>query len=793
MNFGNACTRVSRHAARAVLAAACWAASSSCGSTQTAGLIEGDAWHRADVAKTAYGVKGAGVKVCVMSDSIDNGQGALASARGSHDIPAEPQFKPIAGQEGSGKGEGLAMLEIVHKVAPDANLGFATGNVDLATQQQNINKLVTDGCKIIVDDITNPLDAPFQDSAVARLINANTTNKGVLFISSAGNQGNSKAGTSGVWEGDFNDGGTVPSFFGDRSKVHQFPIVGTQQTTQVAKITARTKKIWLYWSDAWYPGPNTVRNSYVIRVHSPRLAGTGTRWVDPSYVVQITDRPAVQLDAATVPDLTCDGSTKSEDNCFEVGDWVAITKEDVLVNGAAQPSASRFLRLYTEGGKIDVGTDGTVSGRNAAKNVVSVVAVKPPTGSVFTSASLVEPGSSDGPRQIFYDATNKAITNSVLAGGGEVLDKPDLAAANRVTTTLPPGTTLNPFEGSSAAAPHVAGIAALVLSYQPNLTPGQVREILIGSAIDLYGNGFDGLSGYGIPMADKALLLAGTLQFGPKLALKETADPRAPYATIQLTADRSVVGWPGSVKASAIANATVVTSTGGVVQLNKDGTTWTALPSGSNVVGVSSELGIAFKSDGSAQIYGFDAWNGLGLPIPDTSKLVNAIAGAGGLDSNTFYFLKRDGTVERWALTQPYRKDDGSQPPDNLHSTKVLQTKNVIDIKYMIGSLPLAMLLRDGTVVTVDKQGNPSDAITYGGWATVARPSGVADIVAIAAGWAHVLALKRDGTVLAWGANHKGQSTVPSTLSDVASIAAATNQSYAVKKDGTVVSWGSPN
>ena len=117
----------------------------------------------------------------------------------------------------------------------------------------------------------------------------------------------------------------------------------------------------------------------------------------------------------------------------------------------------------------------------------------------------------------------------------------------------------------------------------------------------------------------------------------------------------------------------------------------------------------------------------------------------------------------------------------------------MIDIKDMIGSLPLAMLLRDGTVVTIHNQGNPSDAITYGGWATVARPSVVGDIVAIATGYAHVLALKRDGTVLAWGANHKGQSNVPSTLSDVVSIAAAANQGYAVKKNGAVVSWGSPN
>ena len=61
---------------------------------------------------------------------------------------------------------------------------------------------------------------------------------------------------------------------------------------------------------------------------------------------------------------------------------------------------------------------------------------------------------------------------------------------------------------------------------------------------------------------------------------------------------------------------------------------------------------------------------------------------------------------------------------------------------------------------------------------------------AIAAGWGHNLALKSDGTVLAWGRNDYGQSAVPAGLSDVVAIAAGGQHSLALKSDGTVVAWG---
>jgi hypothetical protein len=65
------------------------------------------------------------------------------------------------------------------------------------------------------------------------------------------------------------------------------------------------------------------------------------------------------------------------------------------------------------------------------------------------------------------------------------------------------------------------------------------------------------------------------------------------------------------------------------------------------------------------------------------------------------------------------------------------------------------------------------------------------DVTAIAAGDYHCLALKTDGTVVAWGSNSSGQSTVPAGLSNVVAVAAGGNQSVALTANGTIVTWGS--
>ncbi|CAH0118985.1 hypothetical protein PAE9249_01482 [Paenibacillus sp. CECT 9249] len=70
-------------------------------------------------------------------------------------------------------------------------------------------------------------------------------------------------------------------------------------------------------------------------------------------------------------------------------------------------------------------------------------------------------------------------------------------------------------------------------------------------------------------------------------------------------------------------------------------------------------------------------------------------------------------------------------------------------------------------------------------------PAGLSGVVSIAAGINHSLALKSDGTVVVWGNNELGQTNVPADLNGVVSIAAGNSHSLALKSDGTVVAWGS--
>jgi hypothetical protein len=69
-------------------------------------------------------------------------------------------------------------------------------------------------------------------------------------------------------------------------------------------------------------------------------------------------------------------------------------------------------------------------------------------------------------------------------------------------------------------------------------------------------------------------------------------------------------------------------------------------------------------------------------------------------------------------------------------------------------------------------------------------PPGLNSVVAVAAGGEHSLALKAYETVVAWGQNYSGQTNVPPDLSNVVAIAAAEYHSLALKRDGTMAAWG---
>ena len=74
-----------------------------------------------------------------------------------------------------------------------------------------------------------------------------------------------------------------------------------------------------------------------------------------------------------------------------------------------------------------------------------------------------------------------------------------------------------------------------------------------------------------------------------------------------------------------------------------------------------------------------------------------------------------------------------------------------------------------------------------------AKTYAVSQMSRIAAGLAHSLAIKADGTVVAWGSNSDGQTSVPANLSGVTQVAAGYYHSLALKADGSVVGWGANN
>ena len=159
---------------------------------------EGDVAHQADVARRRYGVDGAGIAIGVLS----NGVRSLAQRQASGDLPGRVTVLP--GQEGEGD-EGTAMLEIVHDLAPGAELYFATGLGGQAQFAANMETLCEAGADVIVDDLYYFVEAVFQDGVVAQGINA-AVDRGCVYITPAGNSGNLNDGTSGVWEGDYTEG-----------------------------------------------------------------------------------------------------------------------------------------------------------------------------------------------------------------------------------------------------------------------------------------------------------------------------------------------------------------------------------------------------------------------------------------------------------------------------------------------------------------------------------------------------------------------------------------------------------
>lgn len=432
---------------------------------------QGDAAHRAFAARGTFHVDGTGVKIGVLSDGVAN----LAASQALGDLGP---VTVLPGQTGTGD-EGTAMLEIVHDLAPGAQLYFATAFTSITSFAQNIRDLRAAGCDIIIDDVSYFVESPFQDGQLAptntnggvvtQAVN-DVTADGALYFSSAGNEGNVNDGTAGVWEGNFVDGGGTGGPL-PAGRVHNF---GGQNFNT---LTANGQTICLFWSDP-LGGSN---NDYdLFRLNA---AGTG-----------------VAASSTNVQNGTQDPFERVTSNT--ANPRIVIVKKSVAAN--------RFLHLNTFRGRLSIATTGQTHGHSAAAEAFSVAA-SPAVGpfpNPFSAANVSETFTSDGPRRIFFQPNGTPYTPDLLATGGVVRQKPDITAADGVAVTGV-GNFSNPFFGTSAAAPHAGAIAALLKSANPALTPAEVRALLTSSAIDIEAPGIDRDTGAGIVMAYNVLQAAG--------------------------------------------------------------------------------------------------------------------------------------------------------------------------------------------------------------------------------------------------------------------------------------------
>jgi len=438
---------------------------------------EGSKAHAADRARKFYNTNGTGIRVGVLSDSDDLKEASIASG----DLPADTVSIP--GQDGRpGTGEGTAIMEIVHDVAPGAQIFFASAFNSPESFADNIRRLRFEfHCDIIIDDVIYYFESPYQDDIIAAAVD-DVTADGGLYFSSAGNSGNFDDGTSGLWEGDFKSGGelvTLPAGY----RVLDF---GRKVISN--RVEAEGGPLYLHWSDPGSLDNPLSSNDYDLFLLSPDLR-------------------TVELASTDVQDGT--GLP------FEFLGF--LIPPDFRVVVAAKPGANaRAIRLDLSGGEFGLSTTGSVYGHAAARKAFAVAAVDAASaeGGEFIAGPTtpIEIFSSDGNRTLFFDRLGGPIGSGqpLFAGSaGEVRKKPEVTAADGVVTTLPSSSGLNPFFGTSAAVGHAGGIAALIRSAVPSADATKIYNALKSGALDIEAAGVDIDSGSGILSAANSLQKAG--------------------------------------------------------------------------------------------------------------------------------------------------------------------------------------------------------------------------------------------------------------------------------------------
>ena len=229
-------------------------------------------------------------------------------------------------------------------------------------------------------------------------------------------------------------------------------------------------------------------------------------------------------------------------------------------------------------------------------------------------------------------------------------------------------------------------------------------------------------------------------------------------------------------------------------------------------IAAGARFGLAVRRDGTVWAWGRNQAGQLGLGADDrhVHATPRPVTGLGGItavaagDTHSLA-LRQDGTVWAWGAN-----DDGqlgSQPSDRPRASPAA-IPTLRHVAAVAAGAGFSVALKDdGTVWTwgLDDRGQ----LGLGAHAAArivsapTRVPGLSDIIAIAAGRDHCLALGRDGAVYAWGDDRLGElgngvrsdarggaPTRVSGLADVVAIGAGWRRGLALDGDGAVRAWG---
>lgn len=210
-------------------------------------------------------------------------------------------------------------------------------------------------------------------------------------------------------------------------------------------------------------------------------------------------------------------------------------------------------------------------------------------------------------------------------------------------------------------------------------------------------------------------------------------------------------------------------------------------------IGNNGELGDGLSADGGPSHVQF-----VPTQVLDLAEIVAIAAG-----SHHSFAVGHDGMVYGWGQNDFGQIGDGSQ----VNRSTPVPVLFRFDGPHALaaGTAHSLALKREGTVwgwgyAWESRLGQGCGGATVCA-DTLEIDSSLQDVRAIAAGHGHNLALLGDGTVRAWGLNHFGQLGDGTTterdtpvavtdLTDVVQIAAGGDKSIALKSDGTVWAWG---